>query len=105
MNIIFEYLYRDAGNYKNWESVIFSNPNSYSVDTVRDSIRRAMSNAEYFDAVAVRLPDLHFPDAIATLDLPLHEFFDVSATDQNPDDPHGRSIDELVAEIARTGLQ
>jgi len=105
MNIVFEYLYRDAGNYKNWESVVFSNPNSYSADTVRASIREAMSNAEYFDAPAVRLPDLHFPEKSAALDLPLHEFFDVSATDQSPDDPHGRSIDELVAEIARMGIR
>lgn len=103
MNIVFEYLYRDAGNYKNWESVVFSNPNAYSADTVRASIRKAMSNEEYFDALAVRLPDLHFPEFSAALDLPLHEFFDVSVTDQNPDDPHGRSIDELLAEITRTG--
>lgn len=101
MNIVFEYLYRDAGNYKNWESVVFSNPNSFSVDTVRAGIRQAMSNAGYFDAPAVRLPDLHFPEFSAALDLPLHEFFDVSVTAQNPDDVYDRSIDELLAEIAR----
>lgn len=103
MNIVFEYLYRDAGNYKNWESIVFSNPNFHSAETVRASIRQAMSNAEYFDAPAVRLPDLHFPEFNAALDLPLHEFFDVNVTDQNPDDQNGRSIDELLAEIARAG--
>jgi len=103
MNVIFEYLYRDAGNYKNWESIVFSNPNSYGIDMLRASIRKAMSNDGYFDALAVRLPDLHFPKFSAVLDLPLHEFFDVSATDQNPDDLHSRSIDELLTEIARAG--
>ena len=103
MNIVFEYLYRDAGNYKNWESIVFSNPNLHSAETVRASIRQAMSSAHYFDAPAVRLPDLHFPKFSASLDLPLHEFFDVSATDQNPDDLHVRSIDELLTEIMRSG--
>lgn len=103
MNIVFEYLYRDAGNYKRWESIVFSNPNAHSAETVRSFIRQAMSNAEYFDAPAVRLPDLHFPEFSAALDLPLHEFFKVSVTDQNPDDLHGRSIDELLNEISLAG--
>lgn len=103
MNIVFEYLYRDAGNYKNWERIVFSNPKSHGVEAVRTSIREAMSNTEYFDAPAARLPDLHFPKFSVALDLPLHEFFNVSVTDQNPDDQHGRTIDELLDEIARCG--
>ncbi|MBN8474641.1 hypothetical protein [Sulfuritalea sp.] len=103
MNIVFEYLYRDAGNYKNWESVVFSNPRAHDIDTVRASVRQAMSNAEFFDAPAARLPDLHFPVFCAELDVPLHEFFDVSDTDQAPDDLFGRSIDQLLVEIGNFG--
>ncbi len=32
MNIAFEYLYRDAGNYKNWNTVVFSNRDAVDPD-------------------------------------------------------------------------
>lgn len=105
MNIEFEYLYRDAGNYKNWGGVVFSNPKLHDAESLRAFIRQAMSDTEYFDATAVRLPDLHFPEYVAELDLPLHEFFEVSVTDESPNDQYGRSIDELLHEIRSTGCQ
>jgi hypothetical protein len=103
MNIVFEYLYRDSGNYKKWGSIVFSNSEDHGVDAVRSSIRQAMPCGEYFDAQAVRLPDLHFSEFNAELDLPLHEFFDVNVSDQQPDDLYCRSIDEFIGEISRAG--
>lgn len=100
MNIEFEYMYRDAGNYKDWGSIVLSNPSGHSLREVRLLINQAMPYGEFFNALSVRLPDLHFADYNAELDLPLHEFFDVTETDKHPDDPHRRSIDELVDEIA-----
>ena len=35
MNVRFEYLYRDAGNFKNWGELVFSNPHNINVDRVK----------------------------------------------------------------------
>lgn len=100
MNIAFDYLYRDAGNYKRWERVVFSNPNLRQVDEIRTLIRAVIADAMYFDAPAVRLPDVHFREYSPNLDIPLHEFFEVSETDLPPDDSYGRSIDGLLEEFS-----
>jgi len=46
MNIIFEYLYRDAGNNKNFGSVIFSNHKGLSVEEIGAKIRADLNPIE-----------------------------------------------------------
>ena len=83
---------------------MLSNPSGQSIEAVRAIVRQIRPNLEFFNALSARLPDLHFPDFNAELDLPLHEFFDVGTTDDVPDDLHGRSIDHLLDEIENAGL-
>lgn len=96
MNIRLEYLYRDAGNYKNWGNVVFSNPNSIPIDRAEKFVSDALIDHQYFLAKSVGLPDLHFPEFNADLDFLFHEFHALASTDESPDDLQGRSIDQMI---------
>lgn len=102
MSIHFEYIYRDAGNYKNWGSVVFANPSNFSADRVQQIISSALGQWGFFSAAEAGLPDLHFSGRDAELDLPLHEYFGIRDTDEEPDDSAGRSIEEFLSVFCTT---
>src|SRR5690606_1346312 len=58
MMIFFNYLYRDAGNYKQHGSVVFGNPNNRRLNEVDQRIRAALIDGEFFVARHWGLPDL-----------------------------------------------
>lgn len=74
MNIRFSYLYRDAGNFKNFGEAIFSNPNETSLEDLSARVKLALLDEMYFDAYAVGLPELFFEDYDDELDHDWHEF-------------------------------
>jgi len=39
MNILFEYLYRDAGNNKKWGEVVFHNKENINLTVLNDKLR------------------------------------------------------------------
>lgn len=102
MNIEFEYLYRDAGNNKIWNSVVFANPRGLAPSYIADQIRNALIDETFFDAAYVRLPNIGFAEPDPSLDHGWHEFSTVELTDEEPDDRLGRTIDELICDFARS---
>ena len=62
MNIKLNYLYRDASNYKNFGSVVFSNPNHASLRNIESIIKQNLIDSEYFVAEVWQLPSLFFPE-------------------------------------------
>ena len=50
MNLKFSYLYRDGANYKNYNEVIFSNPNSRPVGEVDAIIKEGLIDRTWFVA-------------------------------------------------------
>ena len=48
MNIKFNYLYRDSGNYKSFNSIILGNPSSLDLKTVEEQIIEHLIEEEYF---------------------------------------------------------
>lgn len=48
MNIKFNYLYRDAGNYKTFGFVIFANPNSILIEEAEKKFRNSLIDSEFF---------------------------------------------------------
>lgn len=99
MNICMEYLYRDAGNYKNWGAVVFSNPGNISAKMAEKMANDALIDQSYFVAEKIGVPDLHFSSYNAELDHNWHEFYAFSETDVAADDRHGRSVEELIQYI------
>jgi hypothetical protein len=97
MNVRFEYLYRDAGNFKNWGEVVFANSRNISAEAVAamaDEILRA--DPAYFVASAIDVPDLHFSKYDEALDHGWHEVHAFNLTDDNQSDPQGRSLETFI---------
>ena len=102
-NIKLIYLYRDAGNYKKWAEVVFSNPNRLALEAVTKTLRDAFLPDGLFIAHQVRLPEAFFStegDANSD-DHCYHEFAAVEVTLDVPNDSHSRSISQLIAEVER----
>ncbi len=96
MNIRMEYLYRDAGNYKNWSEVVFANPTNIPIKRVQKMVGDALFERQYFDARSAGLPDLHFLECSLELDHDWHELHGLADTDDQPSDSSARSVEQLI---------
>lgn len=99
MNIEFEYLYRDAGNFKNWKEIIFSNPSNVTIETLTQCARRVLIDESYFVAKKADIPDLHSSKYDTDLDHGWHEFSSFSATSEPPNDQQGRTIEDFLTAL------
>jgi hypothetical protein len=102
-NIKFNYLYRDAGNYKKWAEVVFSNPDRLALEATTKALRDAFLQDGLFIAHQVRLPEAFFSiegDATSD-DHCFHEFDAVEISLEIPNDRHARSISQFIAEVKR----
>lgn len=100
-NAKFEYLYRDASNYKFWGSVVFANPSTMSLGEVEERIRRLLDSQELFIASQIRLPEA-FPFEIGQPtedDHCYHEFASIKPTTEDSNDLHDRSLLQFVEEV------
>ena len=98
-NIKFAYLYRDAGNYKNYNEIIFDNPTYVSVEIFRTLIESKFIDKQWFYAKDLQLPELYFEEWDRELDHDLHEFESLTFTNKVSNSPF--SIDyffELMKE-------
>lgn len=86
-NIKFSYLYRDAGNYKNYGQVIFDNPHSLSINEFEELIRTKLIDGQWFYTKDWKLPDLHFKKWDDELDHSFHEFENLSPTEESVNAP------------------
>ncbi len=96
MNIRLEYQYRDAGNYKNWGEIVFSNPRNLAPEVVTQMAEDVLIDGEFFVASWAHVPDLHFPDWDPDLDHDLHEMVGFRSSDEAPNDPEQRTIEDFV---------
>ncbi|MDF1819986.1 MAG: hypothetical protein P1U64_00335 [Alcanivoracaceae bacterium] len=89
MNLEISYLYRDAANYKQFQSVIVANPDQFSPETVSEQLRsRFAADQVWPDILHFRPEDLGWPTCYFENhgededDLDLHELESISPTDQ-----------------------
>lgn len=101
MNVRFEYLYRDAGNFKNWGEVVFSNPQNINADLVIAMTEKVLIDQAYFVASMASVPDLYFVEYDTDLDHGWHELHAFQFTDEAPNDPQGRNIEEFIESLRR----
>ena len=83
-NIKFSYLYRDAGNYKNHNWVIFTNPDHVEISDLEALIDSKLIDGTYFYVDQWQLPDLHFSTWNNQLDHTWHEFESIEYTGEAP---------------------
>lgn len=96
MNVLIEYLYRDAGNNKLWGDVIFSNKMNVDVARLDADIKKTLIDGEFFVAEEVFLPPLQFEKHDIELDHGWHEYFSVGVTAERPNDHLNRDICEFI---------
>ena len=102
-NIKFTYLYRDAGNYKKFGSVVFSNPNHLTLQNLAAPLAQAFSEEGLFVAHQIRVPEvfLYTRGNATSDDHCFHEFDGVEESLEAPNDQHFRAIGEFLVEIQR----
>lgn len=100
-NIKFNYLYRDASNFKKWASVVFANPNNFSVDDIGDSLRSNFLPDQLFIAHQIRVPQafLFVEYPLTVDDHCFHEFYSVEPTPDATNDTFDRSILAFLVEV------
>ncbi len=99
MNIRFEYLYRDAGNFKNWGEIVFSNPHNLNADFVSTMAEKILIDGAYFVASKAGVLDLHVETYDEDLDHGWHEFYSFQSTDEAPNDPQERNVEEFIKSL------
>jgi len=101
MNTVFNYLYRDGSNYKQWGSVVFAGT---ITDALTERFTRSLDSGEFFIADQLRIREV-FPETwpIYADDHCWHEWAGFEGSDSSPDDFSSRTIEEFVrdAEHAR----
>lgn len=83
-NIKFNYLYRDAGNYKSFGAVILANPNNFTLQQAEELIRPKLIDGTWFYASQWQVPDLHIHNWDNDLDHTFHEFDSLEYTSEQP---------------------
>lgn len=82
VNIKLNYLYRDAGNYKQYHQVVFVNKHTCSIDDINQRIQSMLIDKSWFVVSKWNLPDLR--DRLSKYDSDLdhewHEFESVTIT-------------------------
>lgn len=96
MSIRFEYLYRDAGNYKNWGEVVFSNTNNLDIQSLKTKLTKFLIDQEFFVAEDVAVPDLHFEQDVIELDHDWHQFHSFEECKDQPTDAQKRDILDFI---------
>jgi hypothetical protein len=99
MNVRFEYLYRDAGNFKNWGEVVITNPRQISVELITAMAEKVLIDQAYFVASKANIPDLHFAERVEELDHDWHEVDAFQTTDEAPNDPQGRDVEGFIESL------
>ncbi|KMP12048.1 hypothetical protein UZ36_02470 [Candidatus Nitromaritima sp. SCGC AAA799-C22] len=99
MNIRFEYLYRDAGNFKNWGEIVFTNPSGITVEIISSMAEKVLIDQTYFVANKANVPDLYFEVYNEQLDHGWHEVHTFQTTSEVQNDQYHRTIDEFVESL------
>ena len=84
VNLIFNYLYRDAGNFKVFGREIISNPDSITVADAEKQIRKVLIDGEFFDPIDWGVQPLKPAEWDDELDHSWNEFDSFELTDSLP---------------------
>lgn len=77
------YLYRDAGNYKEYGEIIYTNQDSKSIEEIELVIRKNLIEGEFFIPEKWNIPRLSFENYLPELDHDYHEFESLEVTNES----------------------
>jgi hypothetical protein len=96
MNIKFNYLYRDYGNYKTYGFVVFSNPDRVNINVVEVKLAKLLIDSEFFHPSDFKIPFLKHSEFEydPELDHSWNEFISLEETTDETID--NRTINEFI---------
>lgn len=107
-NTEFNYLYRDASNYKKWGSVIFSGAPD-DLEAFETEFRAFLDDGDFFIASQVDVPEVFLYAAggfaLNEDDHCFHEFDSFELTDKEPTDEQDRSIMDFFEAVKEANEQ
>ena len=96
-NIEFNYLYRDASNYKSFGSIVFTNPYSFSICFIDSYFD--FENLFIADQISVPEIFLYGKHDITIDDHCYHEYEGIKETEKASNDEMNRTINEFIWEV------
>lgn len=85
-NIKFLYLYRDAGNYKQYGAIIFSNDFKLDMTEIDKLIKKNLIDGEFFNPVQWNIPLVYEDNYDSTIDHEWYEFLSIEPTEEEATD-------------------
>lgn len=98
MNIQFNYEYRDAGNYKEFGEVIFTNPDNLELSSLKKEIIQNLIDEVSFIAGNIKIPQLTFENENSD-DHEWHNFLSIEITELESTDFYRRTIFEFIKDL------
>lgn len=105
MNIRFEYLYRDAGNFKKWYDIVFSNIDNITSEAATKEICKYLDEGLYFKVEDIEVNDLHFDEFNPLLDHDWHEFHSCTETEDDETDIQHRDIKTIISKLKSISMK
>lgn len=99
MNIRFEYLYRDAANFKKWGDIVFTNKRGHDPKWLEEQAHQVLIDHDFFVAELAEVPDLRFEDIISHLDHDWHQFDSFSSTEDESTDELDRDVIDFLESL------
>jgi hypothetical protein len=101
MIIRFNYLYRDGGNYKRWNSVDFCNPDQLRIEEIDKQLRGCFDQECYFIAHQAGIPEvfLYADEPISDDDHCFHEYDCVVEVEPTNSAIPARTITEFLKSV------
>lgn len=94
LNVKFEFLYRDAGNHKQYGSIVFTNSAGVPISLINKIITEHLIDGLYFYPEKLSLPNIRIHSYNPELDLDWYEFDGCTETEESPGDK--RDINEFL---------
>ncbi len=101
MQIQFNYLYRDSGNFKQFGSVAFGNNSGISTAELETRLRKMLIDGLYFVARNAGVPNLWTCTYNAELDHGWHEFEGLGEVDEQCNIVDSRDITTFLSELGQ----
>lgn len=99
LNLKFNYMYRDGANYKQFGSVVFTNPNFLTPREATGILTQKLISNEFFVPQDWSIPRLQYHPYDPEIDHDYHEFESFEWTEEEVTD--GRNVEEFLAEVKK----
>lgn len=97
-NVKLNYLYRDAGNYKIFGSVVFANPENIDIEMIRNEVQSKLIDGEFFLPSRWQIAPLGFEEWNDDLDHFWNEFDSLQFTNESP--TTNKTVTKFLADIS-----